>query len=63
MAEMKTTCTIDTFKREPVELSLDDNDGIVSMKQGQNIIFITEDEFKAFLQLAGHWYKTCQRVA
>lgn len=63
MAEMKTTCTIDTFKSEPVKLSLDDSDGIVSMKQGQNIIFITEDEFKAFLQLAGHWHKTCQRVA
>lgn len=63
MAEMKTTCTIATFKNEPVKLSLSDDNGYVAMKQGQSIIFITEDEFKAFLQLAGHWYKNCERVA
>lgn len=60
MAELKTTGIIDTFKAEEVKLSLSD-DGDVSIKQGDNIIFIKEDEFKSFMSLAAQWFKTCRR--
>ncbi|AUZ95473.1 hypothetical protein PP899_gp45 [Agrobacterium phage Atu_ph08] len=62
MATLKSTGIIETENAQFVRLTLD-SDSMVAMKQGNEIIYIHSDEFRAFLQLASQWHKTSERFA